>query len=131
MKVLLDKREKDRSKLEENVLNNIRKMVKPYLEKLNNGRLDARQKIYLSILKSALNDVVSPFTRHLSICHLNLTPKEIEVANLVKYGKTTKEIADMLNLSSRTVESHRKNLRKKLNITSKKLNLRAYLSSIS
>jgi PAS domain S-box-containing protein len=130
LKVLLDKREQDRSELEENVLTNIRKMVKPYLDKLNNGRLDARQKTYLDILESALNDVVSPFTRHLSIRHLNLTPKEIEVANLVKYGKTTKEIADMLNLSSRTVESHRRNLRNKLSITSKKINLRAYLSSI-
>lgn len=106
-------------------------MVKPYLDKLNNGRLNARQKTHLDILESALNDVVSPFTRDLSIRHLNLTPKEIEVVNLVKYGKTTKEIADMLNLSSRTIESHRKNLRKKLSITSKKINLRAYLSSIS
>jgi DNA-binding CsgD family transcriptional regulator len=41
------------------------------------------------------------------------TSKEREVLSLVSSGLTTKEIADRLNLSHHTVESHRKNLRKK------------------
>jgi DNA-binding CsgD family transcriptional regulator len=54
----------------------------------------------------------------------------MQVANLVKHGKTTKEIAEYLNLSSKTIDSHRKNIRRKMGIRSKKSNLRSYLLSL-
>ena len=131
LKVLLKRREQDRSELEKTVLSNVKELVMPYLEKLKRGRLNERQRTYLNIMESNLNDIISPFARRLSLDHLTLTHKEIEIANLIKFGKTTKEIADLLNLSIRTVESHRKNVRKKLGIKNNRLNLRTYLSSLS
>lgn len=130
LKVLLKKREQDKTDLEKKVLINIKELVMPYLEKLKRSTLNRRQNTYLNIMESNLKDLVSPFGRSLSLNHLNLTHKEMEVANLVKYGKTTKEIADLLNLSARTIESHRKNVRKKLGIKNNKSNLRTYLSSL-
>jgi PAS domain S-box-containing protein len=129
--VLLKRREQDRTKLEEKVLINIKELVMTYLEKLKRGCLSDRQRTYLNILESNLKDIVSPFARNLSINHWGLTHKEIEVANLIKYGMTTKEIAALLNLSIRTIESHRKNIRNKLGITKKNSNLRTYLLSLS
>jgi DNA-binding NarL/FixJ family response regulator len=45
-----------------------------------------------------------------------LSPREIEVIRLVAEGKTTKEIAEELIVSTRTVETHRINMMKKLDV---------------
>lgn len=131
LKVLLNRREQDKTELEEKILINFKELVMPYLEKLKKATLNGRQRTYLNILESNLNEIISPFARRLSLNHLNLTHKEMEIANLIKYGKTTKEIAAFLNLSPRTIESHRKNLREKLGIKNNKSNLRTHLSSFS
>ena len=78
-----------------------------------------------------LNNIISPLVRGFSISLLKLTPSEVKVANLVRYGKSTKEIALLLNLSPRTVEVHRNKIRNKINLTNKKINLRTYLQSLS
>jgi len=130
LRVLLRKREEDKTELEEKVLSNVKDLVLPYLEKLKNMSLDANQKMYVGILESNLLDIISPFSHRLSSKYLGLTPTQIQVANLVKGGKATKEIAQLIHLSPRTVECHRENIRKRLGIKNTKANLRTYLSSI-
>jgi PAS domain S-box-containing protein len=131
LKVLLKKRDEDRLELEEKVLLNIKELVVPYLEKLRKSGLDERQSAYAGILKSNLDEVISSFSYRLSSTYLNLTPSEIQVANLVKQGKTNKEIAELLNVSTRTAAFHRERIRQKLGIKNKKTNLKSYLSSIN
>ena len=130
LRVLLKRREEDKDELEEKVLFNMRELVAPCLEKLKKSRLDDKQKQYTNILESNLNDITSPFSQRLSSRYLKLTPTEIQVANLIKHGKTTKEIAEFLSLSSQTIEFHRKNIREKIGIKNKKANLRTRLLSI-
>lgn len=129
LKVLLKRRAKDKSRLEEAALINVKELVDPYLEKLKNSGLNQSQKNLLSIIASNLNDLTSPFTRKLSVKLLKLTPTEIQVANFVKQGKTTKEMAEILNLSSKTIEFHRDNIRDKIGIKNKGINLRTRLLS--
>jgi len=129
LEVLLERRNKDKTELEEKVLFNIKELIFPYMVKLKKSGLDNLQISYLNIIESMLNDISSPLIKGLSPA-LKLTPSEIQVANLVKQGKKTREIALLLNLSPRTVEFHRYNLRKKTAIKSKKINLRTYLLSI-
>jgi PAS domain S-box-containing protein len=129
LKVMLNKRDEDRKELEEKVKLNMKWMALPYLEKLKKSGLNERQETYRDIVESLLNDITSPFVRKLSSQDLDLTPTEIQVANLVKEGKTTKEIAELLNSSTRAVEFHRENLRAKLGLKNKKTNLRSHLLS--
>jgi len=122
--------EDDKKELEEKILFNVKNSVEPYLHKLKNGRMDERQQAFLDILESNLNQLTSPFSRELSLKYLNITPAEFQVAELVKLGKRTKEIADLLNLSTRTIEAHREKIRKKLGLNDRKINLRTYLLSL-
>jgi len=129
LRVLLKQREGDKTALEEKVLLNVKELVVPYAEKILRTRLNTRQKAYLKVLESNLNDIISPFAHKLSAKYLHLTPTEIEIAHLIKNGKSTKDIAELLSLSDRTVESHRQNVRKKIGIKHRKVNLRSHLLS--
>lgn len=129
LKVLLEKRDGDKIELEGRLIANVNQLVEPYLEKLKNTDLDERQKAFLKIVKSNLKDITSPFLKSLDRQHLKLTPTEIQVAELVKQGKSAKEIADLMNLSWKTIKTHRRNIRSKLNLKNKKTNLRSYLMS--
>ncbi len=131
LKVLLKRGEQDKKELEEKVLSNIKELALPYLGKLKSGPLDDRQAAYVHLLESSLNDIISPFLQRLSSRYLNLTPTEIQVANLVREGKSTKEISDLLTISKRAVEFHRNNIRDKLGLKKEKTNLRSYLLSLS
>jgi len=130
LEVLLKKREKDKRDLEENMLFNVKELILPYLETLYRGPLEEKQKFLLETAKSNANEIISPVMRRLSHQYLRLTSTEIQVANFIKQGKTTKEIAEMLCLASSTIDFHRDNIRKKLGIKKKKINLRTYLSAL-
>jgi PAS domain S-box-containing protein len=129
LKVLLNRVEEDKKELENKILLNIKGMVDPCLEKLKRTDLNGKQQTYLSILETNLSDIASPFAYRLTSAYFSLTPKEMDVANLVKQGKANKEIADLMNISARTVEIHRERIRKKLGIRGKKTNLRTHLLS--
>jgi len=129
LRVLLRKREEDLKEIEEKIQFNVKDLVSPYIDWLKKTKLDETQKSSLDMLKSNLDDIVSPFVRSLSTQYLKLTHTEVKVANLVKQGKTAKEIADLLNMSPRTIDTHRYHIRKKLGLKSKKTNLRSYLMS--
>ena len=99
----------------------------PYLDALGDTRLSERQRFLVGILKSNLGEVMSPFSERLSSHPIDLTKTELEIANLVRLGKSTTQIATALNISYKTAETHRWRIRKKLGLTHKKANLMSYL----
>jgi len=130
LEVLLRKRDDDRLNFEKNILYNVRELVMPYFQKLRQSGLNDIQATYISILESMLQNLTSPFSRKVSSKSFGLTPAEIQVADLVKRGRTTKDIAKLLHCSDRAIEFHRSNIRKKLGLIGYKGNLRSYLLSI-
>ena len=131
LSVLLEHREEEKKKLEENILTNVKKLILPHIEKIHKGSLDGNNKKYLSIIKSDLINLISPFASKLSSKYFDLTPTEIQIADLIKFGKSSKEIASLLNVSSNAISFHRGNIRNKLGLLNKKINLRSYLQSLS
>jgi len=130
LNVLLQQRQEDKKALEENVLYNMKKLIAPVLDRVKSFSSDNRQKKYLGLLESNLNKVISPFTYKLSSKFVNLTPAEIQVADFVQHGKSTKEIARLLNVSVKTINTHRGNIRKKIGIKNKRTNLSSHLASL-
>jgi PAS domain S-box-containing protein len=130
LKVLLRHKDEDKEALESSVLANVRELVFPYLDKLEAARPSENQKVYISIVRSNLTDIISPFRQKMSAIHSQLTPTEFQVAALIKTGRSTKEIAEILNIGTGTVETHRKSIRGKLGLNNKKVNLHSYLHSL-
>jgi len=130
LRILLKKRDSDRAEVEDNVLHNVKKMISPYLGKLKMSNLDKKQEAFLGIVESNINEIVSPFSTTLAKQYQSLTPAEIQVANMVRQGLTTKEMALLLNLSIRTIESYRASIRRKMGLTNKKISLRSYLITL-
>ncbi len=126
--VLLKKREEDRATLAEQVLANSTKLVEPFLDRLTESGLNEQQRALVDILRANIVELTSPFATGFSSKLIRLTPTEMQIANLVKLGKRTKEIAEIMHLSPGTISIHRKNIRKKLNLTHQKTNLQTMLS---
>lgn len=130
LKVLLRQREEDKSNLEDKVLSNIKELVLPYIEKLKRAPLRTKDKTNIDIIETHLNEIISPFVQRMSQLNILLTPQEMQIASLVKDGKTSKEISDILHVSETTVHFHRKNLRQKFGLKHRNTNLRSYLMSL-
>jgi PAS domain S-box-containing protein len=131
LRVMLKQREQDREELEKTLLSNVKEFVLPYIEKLRNGHIENNYTTYVDLIESSLQEILSPFSRKLSSRFSQLTPKEIQVANLIKDGKSSKDIANILNVSSSAIDVDRYRIRKKLGLNNKKTNLVSYLASMT
>jgi len=131
LKALLRQRDEDRKEFEEAVLLNVKNLILPYFEKLRGSKLENNQKTWLDILQTHLREITSPFTRKLTFQQMNLTPTEIRVAAMVKDGKTTNEIAEILGSSEKSISVHRNHIRGKLGLHGKRANLEAYLAGLT
>ncbi len=120
-----------RAEHERRIHDNLQRLVIPYLEKIQERCKDPELELYLRVAMANLEKITSTFNLTLSARMDGLTPRELEVAELIKQGRSTKQIATLLDLSSRTVEFYRDKLRVKLGIKNKKTNLRSHLSSLA
>ncbi|MRR17198.1 MAG: PAS domain S-box protein [Deltaproteobacteria bacterium] len=131
LKVLLEHRKNDRKEIEESIAGNVKTLVVPYLNKLKNTGLKAPQEAYIHILEAHLAEIISPFLTNMTMRQANLTPREIQIADLVKEGRSAKEISQILNIALHTVNNYRKRLRKKFSLSGKDNNLRTHLLSFT
>lgn len=130
LRVVLKELKNERADLEEKIVCNLNEVIQPYIEALEASRLNSRQRAFLNIIKTNLEDIASPMNRRFIIEQNHLTPIETKVANLIRQAKSTKEIAALLGVAKSTVAFHRLNIRRKLRLTNKRVNLQLYLRSL-
>jgi PAS domain S-box-containing protein len=122
------KEEKDRFKKQ--ILLNLDKLIFPIIERIKLRCKKKEDHQFILLLEDNLKNLISPFGQEVSKKASSLTPKEIEICNMIAGGMSSKEIGRMLAVSFRTIETHRNNIRKKLGIQNEKVNLNSYLNSM-
>ena len=118
----------ERDRLRRGIGLNMEKVIYPLIDKI---KLASEKVAYVDILKKSLKELTSPFGEFVSKQSLKLSPRELEISNLIKNSLSSKEIAGLLDITHKTVEKHRRNIRKKLGIAGKKINLHTIISRIS
>ena len=119
----------EKKKFKDDIVANIENLVIPVLRKLETEEGQFKQE-YLILLKRNLEELATSFGSRLAEPRLRLTPREIEVCDMIKTGLNTKDIARLLHISKKTVEKHRDNIRRKLDITNRGINLSTYLQAL-
>jgi len=128
LKDILGQVEEEKKRIQEDVTSNVDNVLVPIIKKM---QLKGDSKKYVRVLQENLEDLVSSFGRRITEKKYRLTPREIEISTMIRNGMTGKEISKLLNLSFQTVEMHRKNIRRKLGLANKKVNLVSYLKDFS
>ena len=130
LRVILKQVNENKTDMEDKILDNFSRLISPHLETLEASLGNSPQLEYVKIIQENIKKITSGFSQKLSSSYLGLSPREIQVADLVRHGRTNKESAGLLSISVNAVEFHRNNLRRKLGIQNKKVNLRTYLLSM-
>jgi PAS domain S-box-containing protein len=130
LKIMLQKSSENREDIKEEILLLLKNRISPYVSKLKRYELDQKAKDCVEVIETNIEDIVSPFSQNLDFAYVNLSPKEVQIANHIKQNKSTKEIAKILNLAKGTVDVHRNNIREKLDLKNKSISLKTYLLSL-
>ncbi|MEW6412445.1 MAG: PAS domain S-box protein [Candidatus Zixiibacteriota bacterium] len=129
LKEILGQIEQEKKRVATQIHLNINRVAIPILKTLER-KVSPDGEYFITLLKSSLSEITSPFISRLEKNFTNLTPRELEICHMIKNGFTSKQIAATLNNSVETVLKQRKTIRKKLQITNQKVNLVTYLKSL-
>ena len=129
LREVMDQLITEKNSLETKVMANVDQLLLPLLKKLEN-KGSAIDREYLALLEDNIKQLTSSFGTQISKKIPRLTPRENEICNMIRSGLSSKEVAKLLNISYRSVETYRNYIRKKLGITNKKVNLATYLTTL-
>lgn len=127
LKVILQQQDDSNRELKNSLLGNLKERVFPYVQKIRMTSEEAKTKAYIEIIASKLEEIFSPLSSLKSDRQFDFSATEMKVIDLIQQGKSTKEIAHLLDLAVSTIKSHRLNIRKKMGIGRKKISLRKQL----
>ncbi len=128
LREVLDRVQEEKEQMGAGIQSNVDKIIMPILLAFE-SRLSKEQLEYVKLIKSSLEEIISPFTNKISKEFSRLSSAEIQICNMIKNGFTTKEIARLRGISTATVSRHREHIRTKLGLTNNKINLATFLNN--
>lgn len=128
LRAIVNNRDDQKDALGERVLANTKTLVIPYITKLKETNLDGYQRTLLEIIEMNLHEIISPLLAKLTSLPMGFTPKEIQVATLIRDGKKTREIAKIMKVTKSAVDLHRNHIHTNLALSKRKVNLQSYLA---
>jgi DNA-binding CsgD family transcriptional regulator len=128
LRSVLERIEEEKQEIYKDLQANVDKILMPILHELT-LHLPKTYTHYAGMLKSNLEEIASPFVRHLTKNYFSLTSTEVNICNMIQNGLQTKEIAQIRGVSVGTINRHREHIRRKLKITNSDVNLMTYLQS--
>ena len=126
LRAVLSRLEDEKQEIRTSILANIQKIIMPIVFELE-LEVSGRQRSYVTLLRQSLQEIASPFLTQLSRNHMQLTPVEIAISTMIRNGLSNKEIAQLRCISPATIRRHRENIRRKLGLKNRKVNLATYL----
>nr|MBN2277660.1 PAS domain S-box protein [candidate division Zixibacteria bacterium] len=130
LKEVLEKIEEEKQQIKKRLQSNVDSIIMPVIHNLK-VRLDDNHRRYIDLLEDSLTDITAPFIDTLETNFRKLSPREIEICNLIKSGRSSKDIAAILGISYQTVDKQRTSIRRKLKISGQAINLESYLKTIT
>jgi hypothetical protein len=118
----------EREIIKKNIQINLNYAVLPLLKNLK-SKSDRRLHRDIELIEEAIACATSQFIGDLQSEFVQLSPRELQVCNMIKSGMQSKEIAVALSISVRTVEKTRQQIRKKLGLTNSGSGLPSFLNS--
>ncbi len=131
LNVLLKHQDDEKKEMEKKIVNNLDTLVSPYLEKIRQVSSDERVNTFINIIRTNIEEMTRPMADVLSSYYSKLTPTEIQIVNMIRENKSTAEMAEMLFVSEATIFFHRRNIREKLGLKNKRVNLKSFIQSLS
>ena len=121
----LDSTQKESEKL---VVKRIRSYIMPIIEKLRQDKNIERYRADFDLLTDYISELTSNLTNDIKIA-LALSTTELRIASLIRNGMSNQEIAKHLSVTLYTVKTHRRNIRRKLDLHNSGINLESYMKS--
>jgi DNA-binding CsgD family transcriptional regulator/PAS domain-containing protein len=121
--------ERDREEFLRGLADTVENLLLPTLKRLRGEDSAAARKGYVDLVADRLVRLYAASGADGDARLLLLTPSEMKVCQFVQAGSSSKDIAEALNLSVATVQTHRRNIRRKLKLQNRGLNLFTYLQA--
>ncbi|MBU0984163.1 MAG: LuxR C-terminal-related transcriptional regulator, partial [candidate division Zixibacteria bacterium] len=129
LKEIMGQVEEEKQHMARYVHTNVSRILLPLLTSLER-RIYPEGEQYIRLIKNCLDDITGPYLSQLESQFFQLTPRELEICNMIRNGLSSKEIAETLNTSEQTVLKQRTMVRRKLGLAGSKTNLVAFLNRI-
>lgn len=120
--------EAERQRLYQEAGDKVRQLIFPTLARVEFEQVQNIRTAYADMLRKHIMRIL-PGTKHDEPLFLQFTIAEMKVCQLIEAGHSSKEIAAMLRISPQTVQTHRRNIRRKLGIRGRDAQLSAQLQS--